>query len=70
MRAAQCGDTVIYFQGGGISGKSTRGNQRPNLAAMKEELVLWTRHESWTVDARMVLRIDRGHAEFPSFGRT
>jgi hypothetical protein len=55
VRAAQCGDTVIYFQGGGISGKSMHGNQRPNLAAMKEELVLWTRHESWTVDARGVV---------------
>ena len=53
---AQSGDTVIYFREGSIRGKSRHGDQRPSMAALEEELVLWTRYESWTVDARGVVR--------------
>ena len=56
LRAAQSGDTVIYFREGSIRGKSRHGDQRPSMAALEEELVLWTRYESWTVDARGVVR--------------
>jgi hypothetical protein len=56
LRAAQSGDTTIYFREGSISGKSTHRDQRPSMTALEEELVLWTRHESWTVDARGVVR--------------
>jgi len=56
LRAAQSGDTVIYFREGGISGKSRHADQMPSMAALEEALVLWTRHESWTVDARGVVQ--------------
>jgi hypothetical protein len=56
LRAAQSGDTVIYFQEGRISGKSSHAEQWPSMAALEEEMVLWTRHESWTVDARGVVQ--------------
>ncbi|MGA2594952.1 MAG: hypothetical protein ABSH32_34070, partial [Bryobacteraceae bacterium] len=56
LRAAQSGDSVIYFREGSISGRSSHGDQRPSMAALVEELVLWTRYESWTVDARGVVR--------------
>jgi len=56
LRAAQGGDTVTYFREGRISGKSSHAGQRPSMAALDQELVLWTRHASWTVDARGVVQ--------------
>jgi hypothetical protein len=56
LRAAQSGDTVIHFREGSISGKSRHGDQWPSMAALEEALVLWTRHESWTADARGVVQ--------------
>ena len=55
LRAAQSGDTVIYFREGSVSGKSRHGDQMPSMVALGE-LMLWTRYESWTVDARGVVR--------------
>lgn len=56
LRAAQSGDSVIYFREGSISGKSSHGDQMPSMVALEEEMVLWTRYESWTVDTRGVVR--------------
>lgn len=56
LRAAQSGGTVIHFREGSISGKSSYGDQRPGMAALEEELLLWTRYESWTADVRGVVR--------------
>ena len=56
LRAAQSGDTVTYFREESISGKSSHAGQRPSMAALEKELVLWTRYASWTVDARGVVQ--------------
>jgi hypothetical protein len=56
VRAAQSGDSVICFREGRISGKSAYADQRPSMVALAEELVLWTRQQSWTMDARGVVR--------------
>jgi hypothetical protein len=55
VRAAQSGDTVIYFREGIVSGKSSHGGERTSMAALEKEMLLWTRHASWTADARGVV---------------
>jgi outer membrane protein assembly factor BamB len=52
LRAAQSGNAVTYFHEGKISGSSSHQYERPSVAALANELVLWTRHETWTVDER------------------
>ena len=56
LRAAQSGNNITYFKDGAITGTSSHEYERPSVAAIGEELVLWTRYETWTVDVRGVVQ--------------
>ena len=56
LRAAQSGNNITYFKDGAITSTSSHQYERPSVAAIGEDLVLWTRYETWTVDGQGVVQ--------------